>query len=223
VECWLRVSVPDRSGALGVIAVAVAAAGADIRFLDVVTVEDGIAVDDLIVDVPGSPDDVRRALESLDGVVVEVCRPVPRLPGPTSALAVAARLAEAAPRDVLPLLVQELPRVLHGTWCAALRERSPRPEVLAQSIGSPSFATVETPWLPLTGVRRLDPAPWMPRGWYDGHPQHTLAAAPLGSPRTALLLGRRHGPRFYVAELADLAALARLAAALVPEAERVSA
>lgn len=209
----MRVSVPDRTGALGLIATALAATGADIRSLDVVTVEDGIAVDDLVIDVPGSPDDVRGPLEALDGVVVEVLRPMPRLPGPAAPLGVAARLAEAPVDTVLEHLVRDLPRVLHGAWCAVLAVGEPRPVVLAASVGAPSFTAVETPWLPLSGPRRLDAALWMPRTWREGHPQHTLAAAPLRRPSEAVLLARRHGPRFHAAELADLGALARVAAA----------
>ncbi len=60
-------------------------------------------------------------------------------------------------------------------------------------MGAPSFTNVETPWLPLAG------------------------------PRTAVVLARRHGPRFYAEELADLGALARLAAALMPDPDRVRA
>ncbi len=149
MKCWMRVSVPDRTGALGAIAVAVGAAGADIRSLDVVSVEDGIAVDDLVVEVSGSPDDLRRTIEDVEGVVVEVLKPVPRLPAPLSALEMAARLGEAGADAVLDVLVVGLPRVLHGSWCVVVRGRQPRLEVLAQSIGAPSFAAVESPWLPL--------------------------------------------------------------------------
>jgi hypothetical protein len=221
MECWMRISVPDRTGALGAVAAALAGAGADIRSLDVVSVEDGIAVDDLVIEVPGPVEDVRRAVEAIEGVIVEVLRPVPRLPSAASPLEVAARLAERPADEVLACFVEEVPRALHGAWCAIVRARAPRPEVVAASVGAPSFATLEAPWLPLTAPRRLEAALWMPRTWREGHPQHTLAAVPLGSPDQAVLLARRHGPRFHTAELADLARLARLAAARTAEAALV--
>ncbi|MQB01701.1 MAG: ACT domain-containing protein [Actinobacteria bacterium] len=45
----LRVSLPDRPGALSAVAAALSRAGADIACLDVIDRGDGIAVDDICV------------------------------------------------------------------------------------------------------------------------------------------------------------------------------
>lgn len=216
MECWMRLSVPDRTGALGAIAVALASAGADIRSLDVVTVEDGIAVDDLVIDTPAGP---RRSAATRGDRRGRRGGPAAAAPSAGAGLAPGGR--RPAGRGVGPPAAPHArggaAPGLHSAWCAVLRQRNPRPQVLAASVGAPSFTMVETPWLPLAAPRRLDAALWMHRAWREGHPQHTLAAAPLGEPRTAVLLARRQGPRFYAAEVAELAALARLAAALLPD------
>ena len=48
----LRVLLPDRPGMLGAVATALGAAGADILGVDVVERAAGVAVDDLIVELP---------------------------------------------------------------------------------------------------------------------------------------------------------------------------
>ncbi|MDQ3887012.1 MAG: ACT domain-containing protein, partial [Actinomycetota bacterium] len=73
----IRVQLPDRPGALGALATAIGNTGADILSLDVVERGSGIAVDDLVVELPSGrlPDVLITAAESVDGVEVDAVRP----------------------------------------------------------------------------------------------------------------------------------------------------
>ena len=67
----LQISLPDRPGALGLLASAIGAAGCDIRGLEVIKSEDGRGFDDVTVAVPGSdPTDLLEILGSIGGVEV---------------------------------------------------------------------------------------------------------------------------------------------------------
>ena len=67
----LNVSLPDRPGALGLLASAIGAAGGDIRGLVVLKSEDGRGYDDITVAVPGSdPTDLLNVLSAIGGVEV---------------------------------------------------------------------------------------------------------------------------------------------------------
>jgi len=67
----LQISLPDRPGALGLLASAIGAAGGDIRALVVVKSEGGRGFDDVTVAVPGSdPTDLLEVLGSIGGVEV---------------------------------------------------------------------------------------------------------------------------------------------------------
>ena len=67
----LEISLPDRPGALGLLASAIGAAGADIRGLTVIKSEDGRRYDEVTVAVPGSdPTDLVEVLGAIGGVEV---------------------------------------------------------------------------------------------------------------------------------------------------------
>jgi hypothetical protein len=73
----LHVSLPDRPGALGLLASAIGAAGGDIRGLVVMKSEDGRGYDDITVAVPGSdPTDLLNVLGAIGGVEVVSITPV---------------------------------------------------------------------------------------------------------------------------------------------------
>ncbi len=73
----LNVALPDRPGALGLLASAIGAAGGDIRELVVLKSEDGRGFDDITVAVPGSdPTDLLDLLNSIGGVEVISINPV---------------------------------------------------------------------------------------------------------------------------------------------------
>jgi ACT domain-containing protein len=67
----LNISLPDRPGALGLLASAIGAAGGDIRGLVVLKSEDGRGFDEITVAVPGSdPTDLLNVLGAIGGVEV---------------------------------------------------------------------------------------------------------------------------------------------------------
>ncbi len=73
----LSISLPDRPGALGLLASAIGAAGGDIRGLVVLKSEDGRGYDDITVAVPGSdPTDLLSVLGAIGGVEVVSITPV---------------------------------------------------------------------------------------------------------------------------------------------------
>ena len=73
----LNVSLPDRPGALGLLASAIGAAGGDIRGLVVLKSEDGRGYDHITVAVPGSdPTDLLNVLGAIGGVEVVSITPV---------------------------------------------------------------------------------------------------------------------------------------------------
>jgi len=73
----LQISLPDRPGALGLLASAIGAAGGDIRGLVVMKSEDGRGYDDITVAIPGSdPTDLLNVLGAIGGVEVVSITPV---------------------------------------------------------------------------------------------------------------------------------------------------
>jgi hypothetical protein len=207
----MRVSILDEPGALGALATALGRAGSNIVTLDVVEYRDGIAVDDLCVEVKDEAtlsDGLRRAAEDVRGAVVEAIKPL-RAHQRTSPMHLAASVAGASPSDSLAVLIEGLPDAMWASWAVALRSGSP-PHVMAASAGAPSMSNIDTPWLPLETPRALAPAPWMPPAWCMGRMSYEIAAAPLEDPENALLIARRHGPRFRPAELDQLGLLARI-------------
>src|SRR6202023_2610737 len=78
----LRIELADRPGSLGSLAVALGSVGADILSLDVVERVSGLAIDDLVVDLPpgAMPDTLITAAEALSAVRVDTIRPHPGLP-----------------------------------------------------------------------------------------------------------------------------------------------
>jgi hypothetical protein len=73
----IRVQLPDRPGALGAVAMALGHIGADILSVDVVERTAGVAIDDLVVELPKGrlPDVLITAAESVSDVEVDAVRP----------------------------------------------------------------------------------------------------------------------------------------------------
>lgn len=207
----MRVSMQDEPGALGAVASALGRAGANIVALDVVDRSEGLAVDDLCLEAEDEAslvEGLRRTAEEIPGAVVEAVRPL-RAPRTTSPMHLAASIVQAAEDDSLAALVNGLPDAMWASWAVSLKSGSP-PEVLAASPGAPSMSNVETPWLPLAAPRALASAPWMPPAWRMGRMSYEIAAAPINHPDNALLIARKHGPRFRPAELQQLGLLTRV-------------
>ena len=208
----LRVSLPDRPGALGEVASAVGQAGIDIVSLDVIDRTDGVAIDEIRVDGDVAADRIRVVFEQSAGVVVEALDPVRIAHADQSPTALAAALTER-PDDALQCLVDGLPSALGATWAVAVTDGPHGLEVLAGSAGAPDVpAGLRLPFLPLNRTRRLPQARWMPDAWRTSG-RVEIAAASLQAPYAAVLLGREGGPRFRDAEMRRLWELARVAVA----------
>ena len=74
----IRISMPDRPGALGLVASRIGAVGGDIVALDILQRAGGSAVDEFVVEL-ARPDLVkllRQEIHEVDGAVVEEVRPL---------------------------------------------------------------------------------------------------------------------------------------------------
>jgi hypothetical protein len=213
----LRVQLEDRPGRLGSLAVALGSVGADILSLDVVERTSGFAVDDLVVDLPpGSmPDMLITAAEALNGVRVDSIRPHTGLLEAHRELELIDHIAAGGEGvGKLQVLADEAPRVLRVGWCTVVRLSESGFERVVGSPGAPETVAQHAPWLPLHHAAALEPsADWVPQVWRDM--DTTLAAAPLGDPRCAVMLGRPGGPDFRPSEVARLGYLAGIVATIV--------
>ena len=212
----LRVQLEDRPGSLGSLAVALGSVGADILSLDVVERGTGFAVDDLVVDLPAGamPDMLITAAEQIKGVYVDTIRPHLGLLEAHRELELIDHIAAAPADKKLQVLADESPRVLRVGWCTVVRLTDSGPERVVGSHGAPETQAAETPWLPLEHAESLDGgADWVPQLWRDM--DTTLAAAPLGGPSTAVVLGRPGGPLFRPSEVARLGYLTGIVATIL--------
>jgi hypothetical protein len=212
VSYLLRLVVPDRPGILGAVATALGTAGIDIVSLDVLERGGGVAVDDVVVELPEGrlPDSLITAAQSVEGVQVESLRPFAGSLDTHRELDLLDALARAAEDSAEKLLAAELPRVFHSGWAVVLAGDSPGPgDVVAASDAAPAFEGLPLPWMPL-GVPRLLPSEeeWLPERWREMAIE--MMAAPFG-PGHAVVLGRSGGPAFRRSELLRLAHLTGIA------------
>ncbi|MGU3498841.1 amino acid-binding protein [Mycobacterium sp. C31M] len=213
----LRVQLEDRPGSLGSLAVALGSVGADILSLDVVERGAGYAIDDLVVELPpgAMPDSLITAAEHIKGVYVDSVRPHTGLLEAHRELELIDHIAAAHGRhDKLQVLADEAPKVLRVGWCTVVRAVGDGVERVVGSSGSPETQAQTAPWLPLQRAEALDATgDWVPQVWRDM--DMALAAAPLGDPNTAVVLGRAGGPAFRPSEVARLGYLAGIVATIV--------
>ncbi|MGX5654752.1 ACT domain-containing protein [Geodermatophilus nigrescens] len=209
----LRLVVPDRPGLLGAVATALGTAGIDIVSVDVLERGGGVAVDDIVVDLPPDrlPDSLITAAQAVPGVQVESLRP---FAGPLDThreLDLLEALARAAEGTAVKLLAAEMPRVFHAGWAAVLQASGDGSAVvLAASDAAPALEGMALPWLPLSSPLLLPSEDdWVPERWQEMAIE--MMAAPFGAPDTAVLLGRSGGPAFRRSELLRLTHLAGIA------------
>lgn len=208
----LRLVVPDKPGLLGAVATALGHAEIDIVSVDVLERANGVAVDDVVVDLPPDrlPDSLITAVRSVPGVEVETLRP---FAGPLDThreLELLESLARAAEGTPAKLLAAELPRVFHSGWAVVLACGPGSWEVAAASDAAPDFEGLALPWMPLAAPRLLPSEDdWLPPRWRDMAIE--MMAAPYGGEACAVVLGRSGGPAFRRSELLRLAHLTGIA------------
>lgn len=205
----LRVSLPDVPGTLGGAAIALSEVGANIVSLRVVDRDGRHAFDEICVEAQEIlPEDIRRAVESAPGVVVETIRRIARIPDPLGALTLADRLARGE-GPAIDVLTSGLPDALSASWAMALEAGDRDIDVVCASADAPAVGILEAPWLPLVGGRRLEMTDRMPPGWRLH--RYELAAAPLDDPSRFVICGRPTGMRFTDVEVRQLELLSDMA------------
>ena len=219
----LRVVLPDRPGSLGALATALGEVGADIVSLDVVERGLGVAVDDLVVEMTpgGLADALITKAHSVPGAIVESLRPYIGGGDLHRDLELVDALA-ACPHDALTPLVEHAPGVFRAGWALVVTYDGAEVRVVRASGAAPVVPADPLPWLPLTSARRLDHEDaWVPASWRILGME--LAAAPIGTPECAVLVGRPGGPRFRASEVLRLAHLGGIAATVARSAGAAAA
>ena len=126
IHALVRVWLPDRPGALGLVASRIGSVGGDIVGVDVVERGERVAVDEFAVVVPddGRIDLMVREIEQVDGASVEEVRRVGIFPDPRlDALESAAELCEASSIAALHgVLTAQLRREFLADWVALLHD-----------------------------------------------------------------------------------------------------
>lgn len=213
----IRVQLPDRPGMLGALATALGKVDADILSVDVVERVSGIAVDDLVVELPSGrlPDILITAAESVPGVDVDAVRPYAGVLDTHRELELVERVA-ADTANGLSIFVDGVPRIIRAGWAVALAMTDGSPQRLAGSSAAPETRTIELPWWPLRRGTILDcEDAWVPDQWRELGTE--LAATPLGGGDRVLLIGRPGGPMFRAAEVARLSHLAGIISVVLSE------
>ncbi|OXM66661.1 MULTISPECIES: amino acid-binding protein [Amycolatopsis] len=211
----IRVQLPDTPGTLGAVATALGMIGADILSVDVVERGGGVAIDDMVVELPSGrlPDAVITAAESVEGVEVDAVRPYAGVLDTHRELELVEEIA-AQPASGLSVLVEGVPRIIRAGWAIVVSVSDAGVDRLASSSASPEAPITDLPWLPLERATILDSEDsWVPETWQELGTE--LAATPLGKPDKALLVGRPGGPMFRAAEVARLAHLAGIVAVVL--------
>ncbi|WP_410615922.1 amino acid-binding protein [Amycolatopsis sp. lyj-109] len=211
----IRVLLPDSPGTLGAVATALGTVGADILSVDVVERGSGIAVDDLVVELPSGrlPDALITAAESVEGVEVDAVRPYAGVLDTHRELELVEEIA-ARPKSGLDILAEGVPRIVRAGWAMIVEHSETGAVRLASSSAAPETPITDLPWLPLERATVLDSEEaWIPETWKELGTE--LAATPLGKPGKALLVARPGGPNFRAAEVARLAHLAGIVAVVL--------
>ena len=201
VRLVVRVWLPDRPGALGLVASRIGAIGADIVGVDVLERSEHVAVDEFAVTL-GSEDLVKllvREIEEVDGASVEQWERVERFPDPLDALETVEHVCAADDvKDLAHRLTERVRVEFNADWAAVLRESE-----LVATAGD----GVPDPSVLHAFASGTSASPAVAAG--DSGPDD-LAVAPLDKRASFLLVGRVGHP-FRRRERRQLLALARVA------------
>jgi hypothetical protein len=198
----VRVWLPDRPGALGLVASRIGAVDGDIVGIDVLERGDNVAVDEFAVLLKGSVaiDLLVREIEEVDGASVEQVRTIDHFPDPRlDALASANTLCSATSvAELHRTLVEQTRDEFAADWCALVR----RATVLASTgRGIPDASVLEALAAGTAASPRVADGTTGP---------DDLAVASLPDHSAALLVGR-DGRTFRRRERAQLVALSGIA------------
>jgi hypothetical protein len=205
---------------LGALATALGNVEADILSVDVVERSAGIAVDDLVVELPSGrlPDVLITAAESVAGIEVDAVRPYAGVLDTHRELELIEEVA-ADPANGLELLASGVPLVIRTGWAVVLTMVDDRPQRIAASPAAPETRAVHLPWWPLDRATVLDgEETWVPEPWRELGTE--LAATPVGDADRVLLVGRPGGPMFRASEVARLAHLAGIVSVILNDHAR---
>jgi hypothetical protein len=199
----LRVRLPNRPGALGAVASALGAIGADINLVEIVEKRGDLEVDEFILDLP--PDQTVPSLvaacDSLPGVQVQWVRNYPRGGGIDLDVELHRRMAADHSRAGATL-VSAAPLVFRAQWSLLLQVFG-TPHVTVSSPGAPDLnPDIVQRFGPFDTIHRVALEP----GWMPGWEAHHAVVAPV-SEQQAAVIGRRGEPPFFPSELARLAHL----------------
>ena len=213
----IRVQHPDRPGTLGAVATALGEIGADILSVDVVERGSGVAIDDLVVELPSGrlPDTLITAAESVAGVEVDAVRPDAGILDTHRELELVEEIADD-PRKGLEVFTEGVPKIIRAGWAVVVGPEGTGINRLTSSSAAPETRMADVPWFPLERATVLDgEEEWVPETWRELGTE--LAATPLGKPDRVLVVGRPGGPMFRAAEVARLAHLAGIVAVVLPD------
>ncbi|GAB2698890.1 ACT domain-containing protein [Thalassiella azotivora] len=211
----IRLTVPDRPGALGLVTSTIGSAGADVVQVEVLSAEGGRATDDVHVSVATTErlERLRERLDALPGVAVEACQhPAPPVTGHAELELVGRLLAD--PARLPATLADGAVAAFGADWAQVLAYPDATPAtgtlaaLLAASVGAPAHPVGQGIPLRLATPRLTGD---------DGRAYGGVAVAPLTAP-VVLLLVREQGPTFHRSELWRLAEIARIAGTLLDRA-----
>lgn len=194
----LRVELPDVPGSLGRVATTIGESGGDIEAIEIVEKSDGMAVDDVLLEMHGGamPDSIVSACNALDGVRVMWISRYAAGGNIFLDLEVVEELT-AEPSEALDRVVDLLPVTFRADWAMRIHRSK---GVVRATDAAPS----ELPFVEIEKASRVE---------VDGDEVNLYAGARIDG-NDVVLIGRRGGPEFVESELARLGHLVGLAASL---------
>lgn len=207
----LRVELPDVPGSLGALATALGNAGADIEAIEIVEHrKDGIAVDDVLLEIPSTvmADALVTACHTIAGVSVHW---ISRYNAGAN-LSMDLEAVESFtndPEHALERLVDVIPDTFRMDWAMAVHQNGGMLAVIHETAAAPQLVAESVDWLTLETATVLPEV----RAW-----DSTVLAAVPGSDRSGrpfvFVVGRHGGPDVLTSELARLAHMVGLAASV---------